>query len=228
MATNSTLQSIGGAALIAFHLIAAKPLRRWRTTWGASISEIGEVLPGDDSVPTPSWTYTHAVTVDCSARQLWPWLVQIGQQRAGFYSYRTLENMVGCHITHAEGIDPAFQHLDVGDLVALHPKSPPLTVTIIEHETTLVLVGPGPTPQDSALWSFHLRPAADGGTRLIERGRYAHGGSLASRLTFGYSLVEPIGFVMSRKMLRTLRSNAAARPERGEPTRRRPEALGFE
>lgn len=202
---NSILQSVGGATLIAFHLIA-KPLRRWRTTWGASTAEVREALPGDDTVPTPAWTYTHAITVESPPEKLWPWLIQLGADRAGFYSYRALENMIGCHITHAEGIDPAFQHLDVGDHVVLHPKSPPLTVSMIDPERTLVLVGPGPTPADSALWSFHLRPTPTGGTRLIERGRYAHGPSLASRLAFGSSIVEPIGFVMSRKMLRTLRS----------------------
>ncbi|MGV8874489.1 MAG: SRPBCC family protein [Rhodococcus sp. (in: high G+C Gram-positive bacteria)] len=206
---NEFAESVGGAGLIAFHVLASVPLRRWRTTWGATPAEVGEILPGDESVPHPAWGYTHAITVDAPADHVWPWLVQLGQRRAGFYSYRGLENMVGCNITSATGIDPRFQTLAVGDSVILHPKSPPLAVTVVETDSALVLLGADPDSADRALWSFHLRPLPDGRTRLIERGRYAHAPSLTSRLAFGRYFVEPIGFVMSRKMLRTIASNAA-------------------
>ncbi|RAL31625.1 hypothetical protein [Rhodococcus sp. AQ5-07] len=209
---NEAAESIGGAGLIAFHILASRPLRRWRTGWGATASEIAETLPGDEFVPNAAWSYTHAITVDSAADQLWPSLIQIGQQRAGFYSYRGLENMVGCNITSAAGINHDFQLLEVGDKVALHPKSPPLTVTMIKRGTTMVLLGEGPDIADHALWSFHLRPITSDRTRLIERGRYSHGRSVASRLAFGCSIIEPIGFVMSRKMLHTLRANAEAMP----------------
>ncbi len=145
---NEAAESIGGAGLIAFHILASRPLRRWRIGWGgATASEIAETLPGgDEFVPNASWSYTHAITVDSAADQLWPWLIQIGQQRAGFYSYRGLENMVGCNITSAAGINPDFQLLEVGDKVALHPKSPPpLTVTMIKRGTTMVLLAKAQT-----------------------------------------------------------------------------------
>ncbi|MDV8056284.1 MULTISPECIES: SRPBCC family protein [unclassified Rhodococcus (in: high G+C Gram-positive bacteria)] len=207
---NELAESAAGAGLIAFHVLASVPLRRWRTTWGATQAEVNETLPGDDSVPHPAWGYTHAIDVDTTPDLVWPWLTQIGQQRAGFYSYRGLENMVGCNITAATGLDPWFQTLAVGDSVILHPQAPSLTVTVVDDGTALVLLGADPESADRALWSFHLRPLPGGRTRLIERGRYSHSTSFKSNLTFGRYFVEPIGFVMSRKMLRTIAANAIA------------------
>jgi len=210
---NELAESAGGAAFIAFHVLASIPLRRWRTTWGATPAEVDETLPGDERVPHPAWQYTHAIDVDATPERVWPWLIQLGQQRSGFYSYRGLENMVGCNITSATGIDPRFQTLTVGDTVVLHPRSPALTVTLVDDGTAFVLLGADPDSADRALWSFHLRALPGGRTRLIERGRYSHAASLKSRLVFGRYFVEPIGFVMSRKMLRTIAANAAT-PQR--------------
>jgi len=53
-------------------------------------------LPGDDLVAYPKGDYTHAITIRASAAEIWPWLVQLGQGRGGFYSYEWLENLVGC------------------------------------------------------------------------------------------------------------------------------------
>lgn len=206
---NELAESAGGAGLIAFHVLASIPLRKWRMTWGATPAEVDEALPGDDSVPHPAWAYTHAIDIDTTPDLVWPWLIQLGQQRAGFYSYRGLENLVGCNITSATGIEPRFQTLAVGDNVVLHPRSPALTVTLVDDGTAFVLLGADPDSADRALWSFHLRALPGGRTRLIERGRYSHAASLKSRLTFGRYFVEPIGFVMSRKMLRTIAANAA-------------------
>ncbi|OZE25099.1 hypothetical protein CH256_18715 [Rhodococcus sp. 05-2254-6] len=205
---NELAESAGGAGLIAFHVLASIPLRKWRMTWGATPAEVNETLPGDESVPHPAWTYTHAIDVDTTPDLVWPWLIQLGQQRAGFYSYRGLENLVGCNITSVTGIDPRFQTLEVGDTVILHPQSPPLTVTLVDDGTAFVLLGADPDSADRALWSFHLRSLPGGRTRLIERGRYSHAATLKSRLVFGRYFVEPIGFVMSRKMLRTIAANA--------------------
>jgi hypothetical protein len=203
-------ESAGGAILIAFHVLASVPLRKWRTTWGATPAEVDETLPGDESVPRPAWGYTHAIDIDTTPDHVWSWLIQLGQQRAGFYSYRGLENMVGCNITSATGIDPGFQTLAVGDSVLLHPQSPPLTVTMVDDGRAFVLLGADPDSADRALWSFHLRALPGGRARLIERGRYSHSTSLKSRVIFGRYFIEPIGFVMSRKMLRTIAANAAA------------------
>lgn len=198
------LQSLAGVVLIAFHLLV-RPLRRWRTSWGATAAEHERPLPGDDLVPNASWGYTHAIALDAPPTEVWPWIVQIGQGRAGFYSYQELENLVGCRIRNATDILPRFQTLRVGDLIRLHPRAPALTVAIVEPGLCLVLYGSSPDTGDANIWSFHLASGPDTTTRLLARGRGSHGASLPSRLFFGPALMEPMGFVMSRKMLLTLR-----------------------
>lgn len=81
---------MAGAALIAFHVLFTLVFRKWRVGWGATREELRKSLPGDDLIPDPKWQYTHAVTIHASAAQVWPWVVQIGQGRVGFYSYELL------------------------------------------------------------------------------------------------------------------------------------------
>ena len=194
-----------------FHL-AARWRRSSRTAWGATPEEDAATFPGDEQVPNPTWGYTHAVTIDASPSQVWPWVVQLGQGRGGFYSFELLENLVGCDIHNAGVIRPDLQHLAVGDTVLLHPKGPPLAVAVIEPERCLVLVGSDGTGAPISLWAFHLSRSDVGSTRLIERGRYVVGRSLGQRLTLGPMILEPISFVMSRQMLRTIKELAERQP----------------
>jgi hypothetical protein len=78
-------EGIAGAALIAVAFITPF-LRPWRARWGATEAEVKKKLPGDELLPHPKWGYTHAVTIKASAAEVWPWLVQMGQGRGGFYS----------------------------------------------------------------------------------------------------------------------------------------------
>ena len=64
------------------------------------------VLPGDELMAYADLTATRAVTVRASADAVWPWIVQLGQGRGGFYSYDFLENLVGCDIHGADRIVP--------------------------------------------------------------------------------------------------------------------------
>lgn len=112
--------SLEGAARIIGALIA-RPLRGTRTTWGATLAEVTATYPGDNFVPQPMWEYTHAVDVAASPDQVWPWLVQIGQGRGGFYSYQGLENLAGCKIRNTTHILPEFGSLCVGDEVNCTP-----------------------------------------------------------------------------------------------------------
>ncbi|SEB30982.1 hypothetical protein [Rhodococcus koreensis] len=206
-------QAIAGAALIGFHVAFTKPLRRWRTTWGATAAEAAATLPGDELVPAARWGYTHAVTIDAPPDQVWPWIVQLGQGRGGFYSYDGLENLIGCRVHNTETVLPDYQILAVGDEVWLHPKAPPLTVAMVAANSGLVLHGHDPQTADATIWAFHLHPVGDHQTRLVERGRGSYGPGLASRLAFGPTLMEPVSFVMSRKMLLTIRRLAGPAPE---------------
>ena len=94
------------------------------------------------------------------AADVWPWLLQMGQGRGGFYSYTWLENLVGCQMRNAERIVPDWQDLRVGDGVSLHPKAPPLPVVAIEPGRSIVL---------GCSWAFVLHPIDERTTRLIVR-----------------------------------------------------------
>lgn len=132
---------------------------------------------------------------------MWPWLVQIGQGRGGFYSYTWLENLVGCRMRNAERIVPEFQDPKVGDEIFFHPKAPPARVTILQPGRALVF---------GEAWAFVLKEIAPGVTRLIIRSRGDYKPSLMGFL--GWRVVfEPAHFVMGRKMMLTIKKLAEAR-----------------
>ncbi len=200
------LAALEGAALIFWHLLATPFIGRKRLQWGTHGTEASDPLPGDELVPDPKWSYTLGVSIDAPPENVWPWIAQIGQARGGFYSYQSLENMLGCKVDNATEILPRFQHPEVGDDVFLHPTAPPLRVEVAEPPTALVLLG---SPVDTSVddswgmstWQFVVEPRPDGGSRLLTRGRYDHSADWKSRLAFGRVPIEPVSFVMSRKMM---------------------------
>ncbi|MEM8532269.1 MAG: hypothetical protein AAGF95_15595 [Chloroflexota bacterium] len=100
-------------------------LRPWYLHWGATDIDCERRLPGDDLIPRPYTQSTRAITIAASARDIWPWIVQIGQERGGFYSYDWLENLIGLDIHSADRIRPELQHLQVGDLIRFAPDGGP-------------------------------------------------------------------------------------------------------
>jgi hypothetical protein len=129
---------------------------------------------------------------------IWPWLLQLGQGRGGFYSYTWLENLVGCRMQNSDKILPQYQGLQAGDPITLHPRVPPLRVTRLEPERALVL---GDT------WAFVLEPLDSSMTRLIvrTRGRYAPG---LLNFILWRILYEPAHFLMERAMLLGIKARA--------------------
>ena len=206
-----------GGAQVAVVLLVSPLLRRRYNRWGATDAEAAAALPGDDLVAEPRLGYTRAVTVDAAPEAVWPWLAQIGQGRGGLYSYDGLENLVGCRISSAAVVLPEHQDVRPGDLIRLGPEGYPcFRVHQVEPPTTLVLLGADPRPPHAAgsgtgeqaptaTWQWQLRPV-DGGrrTRLVVRQRLACPRS--QRLL--WRVVEPIGFVMERRMLHGLRRRA--------------------
>ena len=209
-------ESISGALQIALQFLLYPVLRGWRRRWGTTAQERSLSLPGDHLVPDPQWSYNHAMSIDAPRSAVWPWLVQLGQGRGGFYSYEGLENLAGCRIYNVYEIRPDLQGLKVGDTVVTHGGTgygPP--VTLIEPERALVLGGPPNAKGSRSTWAFHLLDGPEGSTRLLERGRGRPGPGLAENLGFGPWFMDPIGFVMSRRMLRTIKRLAEGRP--GDP-----------
>jgi hypothetical protein len=183
-------------------------VRRWQLRWGATEEECDAILPGDDLIANPDLVATRAITVPALADRVWPWIVQLGQGRGGFYSYDVLENLVGCDIHSADRVVSQWQDLKVGDQVKLHPEVG-LDMAMVEPGRALVLrggvpMGAVPPPYDFT-WAFVVRERPEGTTRLQVRERYAYTRRWAPLL------VEPVAvvaFVMSHKMLRGIRDRA--------------------
>jgi hypothetical protein len=182
--------------------------RPWHLRWGSSDAELRATLPGDDLVPNPHYTIQHAVTVHATPDSVWPWLVQLGQDRGGFYSYAWLERLVGDDIRNANRIHPEWQTLRTGDLVrATQPdylggvfgSNVGWRVTRLEPNRVLVLGGWG---------AFVLEPA-NGSTRLIVRTRGA-GKPNVALAPFGLLVFEPAHFIMQRRMLLGIKERAEA------------------
>jgi hypothetical protein len=199
------VEGIQGAAFIVFALVTPF-LRPWRARWGATDAEVKKKLPGDELMPHPKWGYTHAVTIKAPVAEVWPWIVQMGQGRAGFYSYEFLENLVGCDIHNADRIIPEFQHLQVGESIKLHPKAP-VPVAIVEPSHALVLHYEAAF---SSNWMWVLEKVDEKTTRLISRWSGDYGPGLKNRLSYGPCFMEPIEFNMSRKMLLGIKQRAEA------------------
>jgi hypothetical protein len=192
-------------------------IRPWHLKWGATTAEVRQQFPGDELVPNPKLSATHAITIRASAGEVWPWLVQMGQGKAGFYSYDWLENLFGCDIHNADRILPQFQTLKPGDGIRLHPKMPPVPAVIVDPNRALVLhgdtrVGSGPPVMKTGdylnvLWGFYLQPIDEHSTRLIERFRSDYNPSAFNRLMNG-RIMEPVSFIMERKMLLGIKERA--------------------
>lgn len=212
-------------AILLLVVLYAVVIRPWQLQWGATDEELQAELPGDSLLPTATGQITHAISIHSSAEDVWPWLVQMGQGRGGFYSYTWLENLVGCQMKDADHINPEWQHLQIGDPVRLHPKYS-LFVHAIEQNRALVLAN-CPRPQEGQeegevrtetapsslglpiletsnhpnfIWAFVLEQKSDRHTRLIVRVRVDPKLSLAN-LFRSLLFVEPAHFIMERKML---------------------------
>jgi hypothetical protein len=212
----------GGMAVLAVLYVVA--LRPWHLRWGSTEAEAAGSLQGDDLVPRPVLQSTRALTVTAPPEAVWPWLVQLGQGRGGFYSHTFFQNLLGADIHNVERLRPELQRLRPGDTVWLASpgrfgeRAPHFTVVGLEPNRALVLRADVPPGADfAATWAFVLRPLSHGGTRLVVRYRaWSEPRWLAPVMG-----LEPVHFVMERRMLRRLRwlveqdAGTDPSPERG-------------
>jgi hypothetical protein len=204
-----------GAAAAWAYTLAVRP---WFLRWGAPDADLDRPLPGDGIVPHAVWRSTRAVTIAAPAEQVWPWLVQIGQRRGGFYSYDWLENLAGLDIHSADRIMPEFQHLVVGDFVPAGPGEPEQgagwTVVGIEPGRALLLrVGaplqafkPATEVAFAAIWVWVVEPLDDRTSRLIVRWRATS--RPRALVVAAMAMTELAHFVMERKMLLGIKQRA--------------------
>lgn len=176
-------------------------------------------LPGDELVVSPDLVATRGITIDVPCEQVWPWLVQIGQGRGGFYSYDRLEDLARLGIRSADRILPEHQGLAVGDTIHL-AEQVSLTVTTLDAERALVLseapptarttsgaapVAAAPTMPYEFSWAFVLVPVDDRSCRLVVRERYGYTAPWVALLV---EPVEWLSLLMTQKMLRGIRDRA--------------------
>jgi hypothetical protein len=187
---------------------------------GATQDEERRRLAGDELVPEPMWEATRAETIDAVPVDVWPWIVQMGYGRGGFYSFSAFDPR---HVHDLEVIQPHLQRLRTGDVWLDGPGCDETkgawTVTAIDPVRTLVLhslrdpfSGRVLDPKDrgsrwvDCSWAFVLRPARRGATRILARTRATFAPAWAgpaARLVFG-----PGDTVMQRTMLRGIRERA--------------------
>jgi hypothetical protein len=200
-----------GASEMALSLLTPF-LRDRRSHWGLDEKTAGRGYPGDDLVPSPRWSWTHGVEIDVPAEEVWPWVVQIGADRAGFYSYQWLENLAGAALRNSETLHPEWAHRE-GDELALHPKVPGIPVTAVEPGRYLLAHAPRgiSEPYVTVSWLLFVEPLSPVRSRLISRFRSDCSEDFATRLAYGPILTEPVGYVMDRRMLQGVKERAERR-----------------
>ncbi len=209
----------GAAVLIGGAALSEAALIHLGRTYGSTPDERAMRLPGDDIVPNPVVVTNHAITIDAPPEDVWPWVVQMGWGRAGWYTARWVDRLLfpanGPSATH---VIAELQDLDVGDFV---PDGAPETKTgfIVEElvpSRALILHSTSHLPaswRDSKRavldwsWTFVLTPIDDGSrTRYLFRSRWT-----TSPLWFtlgGWMAIVPADFVMSRDHLHGVKERA--------------------
>jgi hypothetical protein len=186
-------------------------------TYGSRAEERARTLPGDGIVARPTAVTNHAVTIDAPSDCVWPWLVQMGWGRGGWYTARWVDRLLfPANGPSAERIIPELQALAVGDFV---PDGPPesecgMTVEVLEPNRALVLHSTSHLPRSwrgraaaDWSWAFMLTPV-DGGrrTRFLFRSRWSTAPWWLTAA--GWLGIVPADFVMARAMLRGVRRRA--------------------
>lgn len=180
------------------------PIRRWMSNWGTTPSDLTRVMAGDSFLVDPTYSGTMAVSVNATPEDIWPWLVQIGYQRGGLYSYDWLDRLFGyLDRPSATRILPEFQHVAVGDEIPLG-RGPGWPVAVIQPGRALVLDMRNMGAFDW-VWQFGLYAVDERRTRLVSRSCIRTRPAWARLLTY---VIEPAGFLMTRRMLLGIKQRA--------------------
>jgi hypothetical protein len=220
-----------GSAIAAGSWAAYVAARQWYRTWGIDPAEAAKLLPGDELVAEPTACDTRGITIDAPPEAVWPWLVQMGYGRGGWYSYDAMD-MKGAS---SDVIVPEHQSLAVGDVVPTDPGGG-FIVKVVEPDQALVLyldpevlatrkdaavpaaLAPGlavsgrfletaTPPQFTAAWIFALEPLEGGRTRLIERFRVRMDGATPASRFLAPALGVGV-FVMTRRQMLGIKARA--------------------
>lgn len=207
------------AVLAVFYAAVARP---WLHRWGATDAELSARLPGDEIVPSARGQETRAITIHAAASVVWQWVAQIGQDRAGFYSYQALENLVGCEMPNVQRLVPELQRWAVGDKLWMYPPRKAggagfATLAVFEPGRALAFatrqIGTSPAEPPDASWAYVVQPIDQRSSRLLFRGRGA-GGLRLGPAAFTVGVFEPMHFAMERRTMTSVKELA----EGGRPS----------
>ena len=173
------MQVIGWLVLgiVVLGVIYAFVVRPWHLRRGSTKDEARRSLPGDELVPDPKFVWNQAITVNAPAAEVWPWVVQIGNQRAGWYSWDGIHRLLGVAGSvddprgSANRIIPELQNLQIGDEIRMMPEDmgvPGYKVVSIEPDRALVT---HIDDENASSWVWVLDPIDAETTRLIVRFR---------------------------------------------------------
>lgn len=219
----TTMSGVGLRLIALFGVLGAllglllTVIRPWYKTWGSTAEESSAVLPVQyASASSPH--ETRAIDVAAPAAHVFAWVAQLGQDRAGFYSYELLEDLVGCSMPDLRYLDPELQRWSVGDRLWMYPpqKLDGLGyATLVHHEPGRALVFATHSPLDNpesaveSTWSFSVTPTGPESSRLITRASGEPPSLLG--LAFNRTVFEPLHFAMERRMLIGIKALAEGR-----------------
>ncbi|MFC1724615.1 hypothetical protein ACFL4T_03240 [candidate division KSB1 bacterium] len=199
-----TLLKYGMIVFLAFIFLYFVWLREWQMTWGASDEDVTRHMAGDELLIDPQFNATRAVKINAPPEKIWPWIVQMGYKRAGFYSYDKLDN---AGIPSSVHIIPEYQDLKVGDPVRLSRRSFMKVLEIEPNTSTLWVFQP--KPPLGLTWSWYLYKIDSVHTKLVSRVRWKYRIKNARSL-ITYSLMDVFEIVMMRKCLLGIKQRAEA------------------
>jgi hypothetical protein len=175
----------------------------WQRRWGATDEEVARAMPGDDLVSNPLEVTTRAVTVNAPPADIWPWLVQMGNNRGGLYSYDWIDLLI--HALDRRSVDrvlPEFQHLQVGDVMP-YAKGSDFVVRVLEPDRFLVIQLSGTA---EVVQSWGLYPVDAHHTRLVLRVQAAI--PVTPQLVPALLVLDPSEGFMVRKQLLGIKQRA--------------------
>lgn len=170
-------------------------VEEWKTEWF-----------GDEFLPQAKPSGSRAITIYAPAKSVWPWITQIGQDRAGFYSYRSLENLAGAKMPDVRELRSEWSTREVGQKLIMAPverfgKVAEMDIVAVHPEQALV------ARNWEGTWAFLLVPLADDVCRFIARGTWVP--SRNPLIRFFHTLVfDPIHYLMEWRMLRGIKALA--------------------
>lgn len=212
----SVLLGVVIVLLICFFLLYTAVLRPWHHQWGTIGTEATQTLPGDDLVPAAVSQVTHGITIAAPPEKIWPWLMQIGQDRSGFYSHTRLENLIGAEMPEVHYLRPDWPPRTMGEVVWFgSPKrfkgQAKMIAAVVDAPRAFVMVSANDWQEISSgargtegSWGFYVIPADASHTRLLARLRSGPPRSVGAHV-MGSAFWDPMHFIMERKMLETIK-----------------------